>query len=124
MEKLILLFYLLLCLTGCEKGRTVVTHELVDGADLIYSKIEITGELATFRCVRSQSGRCHYTVLPGSCSTRHVNCDPPITVFTMSQGDSLLLTRLPEDFATCVTSSATPEGQCAQQLAGTSRRTP
>lgn len=124
MEKLILLFYLLLCLAGCEKGRTVITHELVDGTDLLYSKIQITGELATFRCLRSRSGQCHYTVLPGSCSTQRVNCDPPITVFTMRQGDSLLLTRLPEDFASCVTSSATPDGACAQQLAGTGHLTP
>jgi hypothetical protein len=123
MEKLILLFYLLLSLCGCESGRTVVTHELVNGRDLIYSKIQITGELATFRCLRSQSGLCHFTVLPGSCSTSHLNCEPPITVFSMRQGDTLLLTRLPEDFASCVTPAPTDDGACAQKLAGAGRPT-
>jgi len=124
MEKLILLFYLLLSLTGCQPTQTVVIHELDNGADLIYSKIQITTELATFRCLRSRSGLCHYTVLERSCSTSRVNCDPPITVFTMRQGDTLLLSHLPDDFATCVTSAATPDNACAQQLAGTGHRTP
>ncbi|WP_019465190.1 hypothetical protein [Dyella japonica] len=124
MEKLILLFYLLLSLTGCEPSRSVVTHEIVNGVDVIYSKIQITGELATFRCLRSQSGLCHFTVLPGSCGTRRVNCEPPITVFTMRQGDSLLLTRLPEDFASCATPAPAASGACAQQLAGAARPTP
>lgn len=121
MEKLILLFYLVLSLTGFEPTRTVVTHELTHGIDLVYSKIQISGELATFRCLRSQSGLCHFTVLPGSCSTSHVACEPPITVFTMRQGDTLLLTRLPDDFASCVTSAPTAEGACAQQLASAGR---
>ncbi|QNK00613.1 hypothetical protein [Dyella telluris] len=124
MEKLILLFYLLLSLAGCEPSRSVVTHEFVNGTDVIYSKIQITGELATFRCLRSQSGQCHYTVLSGACGTRKVNCEPPITVFTMRQGDTLLLTRLPEDFASCVTPSPTADGACAQQLASVGRPTP
>ena len=124
MEKLILLFYLLLSLAGCEPSRSVVTHEFTNGQDLIYSKIQITGELATFRCLRSRSGLCHYTVLSGACGTRHVDCEPPITVFTMRQGDTLLLTRLPEDFASCVTSSPTADGACAQQLASAGRSTP
>lgn len=124
MEKLILLFYLLLSIAGCEPTRSVVTHEFTNGQDLIYSKIQISGELATFRCLRSQSGLCHYTVLAGSCGTQRVNCDPPITVFTMRQGDTLLLSRLPEDFASCVTSAPTAESTCAQQLASAGRPTP
>ena len=124
MEKLILLFYLLLSLAGCEPSRSVVTHEIVNCVDVIYSKIQITGELATFRCLRSQSGLCHFTVLPGSCGTSRMNCEPPITVFTMRQGDTLLLTRLPEDFASCATPAPAAGGACAQQLAGTARPTP
>lgn len=124
MEKLILLFYLLLSLAGCEPTRTVVTHEVDNGVDLIYSQIQITTELATFRCLRSQSGLCHYTVLAGSCSTHRVNCDPPITVLTMRPGETMTLSHLPDDFATCVTSVATPGHTCAEQLAGTGKSTP
>ncbi|WP_109125520.1 hypothetical protein [Dyella sp. C11] len=124
MEKLILLFHLLLSLTGFEPVRTVVTHELANGRDLIYSTIQISGELATFRCLRSQSGLCHYTLLPGSCGTRSVDCEPPITVFTMRQGDTLLLTRLPEDFASCVTATPAADNACARQLAQTGHATP
>ncbi|MDR3448055.1 MULTISPECIES: hypothetical protein [Dyella] len=124
MEKLILLFYLLLSLTGCEPTRNVDTHEVVNGIDLIDSKIQITGELATFRCVRSDSGQCHYMVLPGSCGTRQVNCKSPITVFSMRQGDTLLLTRLPEDFASCVTTTQVNPNACARQLASAAPATP
>jgi len=124
MEKLILLFYLLLSLTGCQPSHTVTTHEWADGRDLIYSTIQISGRLATFRCLRSESGLCHYTVLPGECSTRHVDCDPPVTVFTMRQGDSLLLSSLPDDFASCVTAAPTAEGDCAQRVASAGRPAP
>ncbi len=124
MEKLILLFYLLLSLTGCEPTRNVVTHEAVNGIDLIYSKIQITGALATFRCLRSESGECHYTVLSGSCGTRQLNCKPPITVFSMREGDTLLLTRLPEDFTSCVTTRSVAPDDCARQLASATPAAP
>ena len=113
MDKLILLFYLLLSLTGCQPTQTMVTHELDNGVEQIYSKIQISPELATFRCLRSRSGVCHYTLLERSCSNQRVNCDTPITVFTMRQGDTRLLSQLPDDFAACVSAEAMPDQACA-----------
>lgn len=117
MSKLILLFYLLLALTGCGRGHTVVTHSIVDGVDVIDSQIQIDGQLATFRCLRSKSGVCHYTVLPRNCATSGNGCNPPLTTFSMREGNSLLVTALPADFASCVTASPAAPSECAQQLA-------
>lgn len=117
MNKLILLFYLLLALTGCGRGHTVVTHSMVNGEDVIDSQIRIEGPLATFRCLRSKSGVCHYTVLSRSCATGGNGCKPPLSTFSMRQGDTLMITPLPQDFASCVTADPAAAGECAQQLA-------
>ncbi|WP_114239262.1 hypothetical protein [Dyella sp. C9] len=120
MNKLILLCSLLLVLTGCDRGRTIVMHSMVDGVDVIDSQIRIVGPLATFRCLRSKSGVCHYTVLPRSCATSGNGCNPPLTTFSMREGDTLMVTQLPADFASCVTAKAAAAAECAQQVASIS----
>ena len=117
MDKLILLFYFLLALTGGAPGRTEVTHSMVDGEDVVDSQIQIIGQLASFRCVRSKSGVCHYTVLPNSCATAGSGCKPALSTFSMREGDTLVVTTLPADFRSCVTASAAAPAECAQQMA-------
>ena len=117
MHKLILLFYLLLALTGCERGHTLVTHSFVNGEVAIDSQIRIDGQLATFRCLRSKSGVCHYTVLPRRCATSGSDCNPPLSTFSMREGNALLITSLPDDFASCVTADPAAPTECAQQMA-------
>lgn len=124
MEKLIALFYLLLAFTSGVPGRTVVTHAIVDGEDVIDSQIQVIGELASFRCLRSKTGVCHYTVLPGSCATAGNGCKPPLTTFSMREGDTLMVTTLPADFRSCVTASLAAPGECAQQMADATHATP
>jgi hypothetical protein len=124
MDKLILLFYLLLALTGCDHGRTVVTHSIVDGEDVIDSQIQIVGQLASFHCLRSKTGVCHYTVLPSSCATAGNGCKSPLTTFSMREGDSLVVTTLPVDFRSCVMTSMAAPDECAQQMASATRATP
>lgn len=120
MHKLILLFYLALALTGCGRGHTVATHVVVDGEEVIDSQVHIVGELATFRCLRSKSGICHYTVLPGTCAANGVGCKPPLSTFSMRQGDTLVLTTLPADFRSCVTADPSAASECASQFADAS----
>lgn len=124
MEKLILLFYLLLAVAGGEPGRTVVTHAIVDGEDVIDSQIQIIGELASFHCLRSKTGVCHYTVLPSRCATTGNDCKPALTTFSMREGDTLVVTTLPADFRSCVTASPAAPSECAQQMASLTRATP
>jgi len=116
MSKLILLFYMLLSLTGCEQGRTIVTHTTVNGEDVIYSKILVLGEFATFRCLRSQSGQCYYSVLSKACATRQGTCASPVSTFSMREGDTLMLTALPADFASCASPTAEARDACVKQL--------
>ncbi|WP_267223128.1 hypothetical protein [Dyella silvae] len=120
MDTLILLFYMLLALTGYERGHTVVTHAVVNGENVIDSQVQIDGPMATFRCLRSKSGVCHYTVLPRRCAASGGDCKPPLSSFSMREGKSLLVTDLPTDFASCVTASPAAAGECAQQIASAS----
>lgn len=124
MDKLVMLFYLLLALTGGAPGHTVVTHSIVNGEDVIDSQIQIMGQLASFRCLRSKTGVCHYTVLPSSCATTGQGCKPALTTFSMREGDSLMVTTLPADFRSCVTASMAAPAECAQQMASVTRATP
>ncbi|MHA6204154.1 hypothetical protein ACXU4B_07020 [Dyella soli] len=124
MDKLILLFYVLLALAGCDHGRTVVTHSIVDGEDVIDSQIQIVGDLASFRCLRSKTGVCHYTVLPHSCAVTGTGCKRPLSTFSMREGDSLMVTTLPVDFRSCVTSRLAAPDECAEQMATAARATP
>ncbi len=119
MSKLTSLFYLLLSLAGCDHGRTVVTH-IVDDGHIVDSRVQVVGDLASFHCLRSRSGICHYTVLPHSCATSGTGCKPALSSFSMHEGDSLLIARLPANFASCVTDDAAAATQCAAQLAQTS----
>ncbi len=123
MENLILLFYLLLALTGGAPGHTVITHAIVNGEDVIDSQTQVIGQLASFRCLRSKSGVCHYTVLPSSCATAGHGCKPALSTFSMREGDTLVVTSLPTDFRSCVTASATAPVECAQQMASASPST-
>lgn len=119
MSKLIVLFYMLLSLAGCEQGRTIVTHTTVNGQDLIYSKILVLGELATFRCLRSQSGQCYYSVLRKECANRQGACASPVSTFSMREGDTLMLTALPTDFASCASATAEARDACVKQMSST-----
>lgn len=124
MDKLILLFYLLLALSGCDQGKRIVNHEVVNGRDVIYSTIQISGRFATFRCLSSRSGECHYTVLAPACATQGTHCEPPITAFSVRAGEKLLLSSLPDDFATCASTGPATDGDCSRQLASTGKHSP
>ncbi|HET6554482.1 MAG TPA: hypothetical protein VFG49_13230 [Dyella sp.] len=117
MNKFVALLFLLPCLAGCEQGRTVVVHTIVNGQDVIFSKVHAVGQLATFRCISSQSGDCHYTVLANDCAPASAACAMPPKMFAVHEGDTMSFTSLPQGFQSCVTPTTKPDGDCAQLAA-------
>ena len=117
MNKFIALIPLLLVLAGCNQGSTVVVHSIVDGHDVVYSKVNVTGQLASFRCLHSESGQCHYTVVANDCAPASEACASPPLQFAVREGDIRLNTTLPAGFQSCVTATAAPDGDCKQLMA-------
>lgn len=69
MNKLIALCYFVLSLYGCDVGgSTFVYRNQANGSDTLYSKVVTQAGIARFECVRSASGRCHYSVFVRSCA--------------------------------------------------------
>lgn len=68
MNKLLALCYVVLSLFGCDAGRSIhVTRSSVDGIDVLHARAVVQGGVARFECLRSASGRCHYTLFPEDC---------------------------------------------------------
>ena len=121
MNKFIALLPLLLALAGCEQGRTVVVHSIANGHDVVYSKVSVTGPLASFRCLRSESGECHYTVVANECAPASAMCASPPLHFAVREGDMRINTTLPAGFQSCVTATPAPDEDCKQLMADAGR---
>ncbi|WP_445146466.1 hypothetical protein [Dyella sp. Tek66A03] len=121
MNKIIVLLPLLLVLAGCEQGRTVVVHSIVNGHDVVYSKVNVTGPLASFRCLRSESGECHYTVVANDCAPASAACAAPPLHFAVREGEMRINTSLPAGFQSCVNSTPAPDDDCRQLMADAGR---
>lgn len=90
MDMLATFLQLVLALFGVELGGSTFSHrDSIDGVDTLYSIATIESGIARFECLASASGRCVYTVFPGTCAdapsltgTRVGRCDasPPRTI--------------------------------------------
>ena len=68
MDKLLILVSLLGALFGCDGGRDEVVHRIVvSGHDVLLSRASVRDGQARLDCLRSDSGSCHYLVLPRGC---------------------------------------------------------
>ena len=112
------MLYFLLALFGCDGGgTTIVTRASVDGRDALYSKTSFKAGITRFECIRSASGRCHYTLMPRECATAtavkgkvSTQCTArPIEHFAMTAGDSREIVGLPAHFDVCVSQGAEPQ---------------
>lgn len=121
MNKFIALLPLLLALAGCEQGHTVVVHSIADGHDVVFSKVNVTGPLASFRCLRSESGECHYTVVANDCAPASEACASPPLHFAVREGDIRVNTTLPAGFQSCVSATQAPDDDCKQLMADAGR---
>jgi hypothetical protein len=70
MHYLIALIYFLLALIGLDGygKHTIVTRSAVNGVDVLYSRTRVAAGIADVACISSESGRCHYLVLPADCA--------------------------------------------------------
>ena len=95
MHELIALLSLVLSLFGLHLGGTRYTHEVDQGATQMYSEAWTDGDRASFECVRSSSGRCHYRVMPSHCAA-----DPcrqaTLRQFAVAEGATRVVPGLPE----------------------------
>jgi len=103
--------------------RETVVHTSERGAAVIFSRTSYRGGLATFRCVDSRSGRCHYQVYVACAAptaaagnAAAARCAPRmLQEFDLQVGQRREIGGLPRDFGQCVApeTSAAPQ-PCAQ----------
>ena len=103
MRNLIAAIYFVLAMFGCDGGgTTIVTHSIVDGAEVIHSKTRVLADVARFECISSATGECHYTLFPRKCASADRDCTKrPIDRFTLPRGDRREVVGLPK-FDACV----------------------
>ncbi len=101
--------------------RETVVHTSERGVAVIFSRTTYRGGLATFRCVDSRSGHCHYQVYAACAaaaagSAASAACAPRmLQQFDLQVGQRREIGGLPRDFGQCVVpeTSAAPQ-PCTQ----------
>lgn len=130
MNKLIALCYFVLSLYGCDVGSsTSVYRAQADGADVLYSKVVTQAGIARFDCVRSASGKCHYSVFSRDCASvpdsgqaPPARCvTKPIERFAIADGDSRMIPGL-QTFSVCVSAEDATKGADCRMLEPVSAR--
>lgn len=114
MDRLLALLYFMLSLFGIDTGTsTLVQRSQHNGADTLFSRTTVQAGIARFDCVRSATGRCHYTVLPPRCVDASAASTPcPPARFALANGDSRRVPGMAR-FRLCVSSQATtPARRC------------
>lgn len=105
----------LLSLLGFQEptGTTSITRIIAPGNELLFSKIDIAVDNATFRCLQSGSGQCFYRVFLEHCSAASPSTPESETQCRQQEVDSFALNvgqrrdvpGLPMDFGHCVTTA-------------------
>ena len=107
MGKLATLFWFALSLAGCHPpGQTTIVQSSIDGHTTLHSEVNVVHGVATFRCVASSSGACHYAIDAGNCDVATACARQPIHGFGLPVGQRLVDTDLPPGFTPCVGVSA------------------
>lgn len=111
MHYLIALIYFVLALLGFDGvgSHTHVSHSVVNGVEVLYSRTTTIADVADITCIRSVSGSCHYRLLVSDCRTPRrramtaSSCTPdPARQFALATGASREITGLPAHFTLCV----------------------
>jgi hypothetical protein len=111
MDKLIVLIALLGSLFGCDGGRDEVVHRIVvSGHDVLLSRASLRDGKARLDCLRSDSGRCHYIVLPRGCDA-DAPCSARATRYDVPAGASRRVAGL-RGIRLCVAGGAQDAPQC------------
>jgi hypothetical protein len=76
--------------------------------------VDVVHGVATFRCVASSSGVCHYAIYADNCQTTAGCTRKPIQAFGLPVGQRLVDTAQPQGFVHCVGVSAdSSQAECA-----------
>jgi hypothetical protein len=115
MTKLAALFWFALSLFGCAPhGQTVIVQSSINGQQTLRSEMDIVHGVATFRCVASSSGVCHYALYADNCRGTTGCTRKPTRTFGLPVGQRLVDTDHPPGFVHCVGVSAdTAQAECA-----------
>jgi len=115
MTKLAALFWFALSLFGCNPhGQTVIVQSSTNGQQTLRSEVDILHGVATFRCVASSSGVCHYALYADNCRATPGCTRKPLHAFGLPVGQRLVDTDQPPGFVHCVGVSAdTAQAECA-----------
>ena len=107
MTKLAALFWFALSLAGCNPhGRTTIVQSSVDGRTTLHSEVDVAQGVATFRCIASSSGACHYAIYADDCHGTATCTGKPVHAFGLPVGQRLVDTHQPVGFTPCVGVSA------------------
>jgi hypothetical protein len=114
MTKLAALFWFALSLFGCAPhGQTVIVQSSSNGQQTLRSEMDIVHGIATFRCVASSSGVCHYALYADNCRGTAACTRKPIQAFGLPVGQRLVDTDQPQGFVHCVGANAdTAQVEC------------
>lgn len=113
MRHITMILSCLLSLFGCHErfATTSVIRITEAGADQLFSRTTVRGGDATFECVRSTSGRCHFQVFRETCAPDGLRCDrTDVQRFEVRAGQEQARGKLPQGSTSCV--SAAPNGRC------------
>lgn len=115
MTKLAALFWFALSLFGCNPhGQTVIVQSSSNGQQTLRSEVDILHGIATFRCVASSSGVCHYAIYADNCRATPGCKRKPIQAFGLPVGQRLVDTQQLPGFVHCVGVNAdTTRAECA-----------
>ena len=112
MDKLIVLLSLLGALFGCNGGRDEVVHRIVvSGHDVLLSRTSVRDGQARLDCLRSDSGACHYSLLPRGCDVETA-CADRVSRYDVAAGASQRI-RGARGFRLCVVARTGDEPQCS-----------
>src|SRR5690606_41571721 len=87
MNILLALCAFMLSLAGIDFGSGQYTHQLRRGdTEILYSRAAVQAGVGHFACVRSRTGRCHYTVYPPACDAAAARGPGPLPRLVLVAG--------------------------------------
>ncbi|SDY44728.1 hypothetical protein SAMN04487939_102183 [Lysobacter sp. yr284] len=124
MRNLMALLYYLCALFGCSVGGTTIEHHnVIDGVDILDSRVRITERIARFDCKASRSGQCHYSLFRSGCpattaagAATDPQCAQPTERFALAAGTTREIVGIAEGFKVCASETTTAmDADCKPQ---------